>query len=260
MILTLSIGNFTMAVGFYTSLEEKQIYHVSIHRRMTSDDFYLRLSQLADLSGGQSLLRGAVVASVVPSLTLAAAEAVQRLCGVRPYIVGPGLKTGIDIKINDPSQLGADLVAMAAGVQARYPLPALLISISEATTIGYLDAGGRYLGTVICAGVGPSLQSLVEGAELLNPVPLSAPERALGACTEESIRSGLVYGTAGMIDALCARLGQEHSVKTVVATGGPTALAILPHCTTQAIYDESLLSDGMYHIFSRQRPPRGGRA
>lgn len=254
MVLTLSISSFTMTVGFYQAGGDSEIFKVSIHKRMTADDFYFHLTHLAGLGALQGPIEGAIVASVAPRLTGLAAQAAERLCGVRPYIIGPGIKTGIDIKINDPGQLGADLVAMAAGVAAKYPLPALLLNISEATTISYIDGKSRYLGTVIYSGLGPMMQSLVESAELLNPVSLGSPGKVLGTSTEESIRSGLIYGTAGMLDSVTDRIMAGHPAATIVATGGDSARAVLPYCRPGIIYDESLLCDGMYHIFMRQKP------
>ena len=255
VILTLSLNSQTMTAGFYGE-SSRQVFRLSVRPGLTADDFRLQLNQLARMCDAEDHLRGAIIASVAPRLTQAAAEAAHQLCGVRPYIIGPGLKTGIDIKINDRSQLGADLCAMAAGLAAKYPLPAILVNISEATTLSYIDAHARYLGTVICPGLGASLKSLTDSAELLNPVPLEAPERALGMSSEESVRSGLIYGAAGMLDALIARIRAEHPAETVVATG-QSARAVLPHCKEAMQYDEHLLTDGMRHIFLRQ-PARKG--
>ncbi len=253
MVLTVNISNQAMTAGFYDGSDSRRISRVSIHRGMTPDDFFIKLSSIADMCGADCAGSfRAIVGSVAPRHTMAAIEAVTRLCGEKPYIIGPGIKTGINIKINDPSQLGADLVAMAAGVSAKYPLPALLVSISEATTISYIDAQSRYLGTVIYAGMEPMLRSMVENAELLTSVTLTTPERLLGASTEESIRSGIMHGTASFLDGMTAKLAKKHEVVSVIATGSDMAQAVLCLCERRMIWDESLLTDGMYHIFMRQ--------
>ena len=253
MTITLCINNSTMTVGLYEAGVHGLFSTVSVGNRWTEDDFYYKLIQI--VAGRLPVESGpphAIMASVSPRMAPSAAKALERICGAPPLIVGPGVKTGLDIKINDPSQLGADLVAIAAGAAAKYPLPALAINISEATTISYIDEKGRYLGTVIAAGLEPMLQSLVDNAELLPQASLASAGKVLGTSTEESMQSGLIYGLAALIDGMLARIGESHPYSTVVATGGRAAQRVLPHCKSGIVYDESLLCDGLLNIFKKQ--------
>lgn len=252
MILTLNIGNMDMTVGFYRSAEDKQVARLTVHKGMTEDDIAIRLREAMGLYGVEERPQGAIMASVAPTLTAAAARAVETVTGVAPLLVGPGLRTGLDIKINDPSQLGADLVCMACGAADKYPLPALLISVDDCVTLGYIDGQRRYLGTVICAGPQLLMRSLAAHADLLSPVRLAPPARTLGTDTDESIRAGIIYGLAGTLDGLAARIRAEREVACVAATGAYCE-DILPHCGFEYRYDRHLLTDGMYGIWQRQK-------
>jgi len=252
MVLTINISNFTMTVGFYESQDARQVSQVSIQKTMTADDLAIKLQAVARLYGVEAAPCGAILSSVSPQLTETVSLALEKLWHIRPYVVGPGLKTGLNIKINDPSQLGADLVCMAAGVVARYPLPALLVHLGDVTTLSYIDEKKSFAGTAICVGLRGMMDSIVENADLLTPVSFKAPGRLIGTDTEESIQSGVLYGMASLLDGMKARMSEEKEIRTVVATGG-MAPTVLPHCSTDMVHDATLLTDGMYCIYLRQK-------
>lgn len=256
MVLTINISNFTMTVGFYESQTVRRVSQVSIQKTMTIDDFAIKLQAVACLYGVDAAPCGAILSSVSPQLTETVSLALEKLWQIRLYVVGPGLKTGLNIKINDPSQLGADLVCMAAGIVARYPLPALLVHLGDVTTLSYIDEKKCFAGTVICPGLRGLMDSIVENADLLTPVSFRAPAHLIGTDTEESIQSGVVYGMASLLDGMKERIAAEREIRTVVATGG-MAPAVLPYCHTQMLHDPTLLTDGMYCIYLRQKAASG---
>ena len=252
MILVLNISKDLLTVGFYQTNTEKQVGSVWIQKEMTAEEIAIKLAELSRFFGIESAVDGAVIASVSPPLTQGVAQAVKLLYDVNALIVGPGVKSGLNIKINDPSQLGADLVGMAAGVVDQYPLPCLLVNLSDTMTISYIDENKVYVGTVIYAGMSNILKALVENADLLNFVTLSAPQKVLGTDTTESIQSGVIYGTACVVDGFIDRIGEKYPHHSVVLTGKYGSL-VQPYCKTPMTLDQTLLTDGLYRICLRQK-------
>lgn len=252
MILVLNISKDLLTVGFYQTNTEKQVGSVWIQKEMTAEDIAIKLAELSRFFGIESAVDGAVIASVSPPLTQGVAQAVKLLYDVNALIVGPGVKSGLNIKINDPSQLGADLVGMAAGVVDQYSLPCLLVNLSDTMTISYIDENKVYVGTVIYAGMSNILKALVENADLLNFVTLSAPQKVLGTDTTESIQSGVIYGAACVVDGFIDRIGEKYPYHSVVLTGKYGSL-VQPYCKTPMTLDQTLLTDGLYRICLRQK-------
>ena len=251
MILAVHIGNSTIKVGFLDG-EQRIMSRTSIHKGMTVDDAMLLLHTIAKLKQASLEVDGAILSSVSPTLTHVFAQAIEQMTGVRPLIVGPGVKTGLNIKINDPSELGADLVCMSAGAIAKYPTPVLLLHVGNATTISYVNENNCFIGTIIAAGLRRMLDSLVRYADLLNPVNLDAPSKLFGTDSAESIQSGLIYGSAALLDGLCDRVFEQYEVATTVITGDH-ASELKPHCRTEMILDDTLMFDGMVAILERQK-------
>jgi len=251
VILAVHIGNSLLEIGFFDR-PQWTISRLSAHRGMTADDALLALHALSAMRGAPVSIEEAILSSVSPGLTPVLCEAIERYAGLRPLVVGPGVKTGLNIKINDPSELGADLVCLSAGVLAKYRPPILLVQAGSATTLSYLDAQGGFLGTIITAGTRHMLDSLVRHADLLNPVALRPPAKLLGTDSVESMQSGVLLGCAEMIDGLSRRIMAQHPVETAVMTGA-LADTLLPHCRTAFVKDDTLLFDGMAAILERQR-------
>ena len=165
--------------------------------------------------------------------------------------VGPGGKTGLNIKIDNPAQLGADLVAGAVGALDAYTTPCVVIDMGTASTISVLDKNGTFLGGIIAAGVRLTLKALAENTAQLSSINIEAPQSVIGANTAECMQSGLVYGTASMIDGLLERIEEEmEETPTVVATGG-LSKEIITHCKSNIIYNENLLLDGLRVIYEK---------
>jgi type III pantothenate kinase len=196
-------------------------------------------------------LEGAIICSVVPPLTEIFRAAVKKLTGHRALVVGSGVKTGLNILIDDPSSLGSDLAAAAVAAMVDYPQPVIIIDMGTATTITVVDEGNRFIGGAIVPGVALSMNALSGGTSLLHKVPIEAPKKCISGTTTACMQSGAVYGNAALLDGMIDRFEKELGKKaTLVATGG-IAPKIIPHCTHEIIYDEDILLKGLGIIYKK---------
>jgi type III pantothenate kinase len=226
---------------------------------MTSDEIVLCIEALLrgrDGSDEQPELpqpRAAVLCSVVPSLTLAWAEALQRSTGQVPVEVQVGTARSLPIRYRDKSAVGADRIANAVAVRALYGTPGIVVDLGTATTFDCISESGAYLGGVIAPGVGTSAEELFRRAARLPRVELRKPLRALGRTTEESLRAGVLWGAAGQVDALVRRLALEmRGTPHVIATGGYASI-VAPECETINRVDEALTLKGMRLLWEENR-------
>jgi type III pantothenate kinase len=196
-----------------------------------------------------SLVEGAIISSVVPQVLNSIKTAITKLTGKTALVVGPGLKTGLNIKIENPAQTGADLVVDSVAALREHKAPIIVIDMGTATTVTVLDESGAFIGGSICPGVKISLDALTDRTALLPGLQLDQPKRAIGRNTIDCMRSGIMLGTACMLDGLVERMEEELGSKaTVVATGG-IAKFIIPMCRTPIIYDKDLLLKGLAILY-----------
>lgn len=251
MLLTIDMGNTCITIGIYDD-RRRAIGRLATDRKRTDDQYAVELRDLLDINGiSSSDITGAVLCSVVPVLTRVISGAVYKITKINPIVVGPGVKTGLDIKLDNPAQLGSDLVAGAVAAIASYKLPCIIYDLGTANTISVIDKNGTFLGGIISAGIGISLDALVSGTSQLPYISLEKAERVIGTNTVDSMKSGLVFGTAAMIDGLASRIENElGEPATLVATGG-RAKEIVPYCQRDIAVDEFLLLDGLKLIYER---------
>ena len=257
MILTVDIGNTTMTVGLFTLAGKLQFRgSVKTDRNKTRDQIAIDLLDMFRLNESDiKTVTGAVVSSVVPPITAAMADAVRKLCGVPPMIVGPGIKTGMNILAEIHNQLGSDIVASSVGALQKYPAPIIMIDMGTATTFSYLS-NNTYEGCVIIPGVRIAVDALSGRAAELPHISLEEPPSVMGRSTIDAMRAGVLYGNAGMIDSMIERM--EEAAKpaaTVVMTGGDAEL-IRRYCKRETIYDENLLLDGLYYLYQKNHERR----
>ncbi len=252
MLLTIDIGNTNITLGAYNSGFLAFTARLATDTRKTDDQYAIDINNILSLNSIQSdSIEDCIIASVVPSVGKQVSGAVSKLCQIVPLMLGPGIKTGLNIKIDNPAQLGADLVAGAVGAIDNYTMPCVVIDMGTASTISVLDKNGTFLGGVISAGVRLTLKALTENTALLSSIPIEAPKSVIGTNTTECMQSGLVYGTAAMIDGLLEQITQELGDKpTVVATGG-LSREIITHCKNNIIYNENLLLEGLRAIYEK---------
>lgn len=254
MLLAIDMGNTNITIGV---LKDKTLVMESRlatdHNKM-GDQYAVDLKSIFQLYHiDPADIHGAIVASVVPPLDHAIKSAVKKVVGFSPLQVGPGTKTGLNIRIDNPAQLGADLLVGAVAAAAKYPTPCIIWDLGTATTVSVLDETGAFRGGAILAGVFTAIESLSNRTSLLPRIRLEAPKNAIGKNTVECMQSGAVYGTAAIIDGMSTRFEQELGKQaTIIATGG-LGKEIAAHCAHTVIYDEHLLMDGLRILYEKNR-------
>ena len=254
MLLAVDIGNTNITLGAYNSNILEFTARLATDTRKTDDQYAVEIKQLLSLYGIEPAdIEDCIISSVVPAVGKSISRAVSKLCQIVPLTLGPGVKTGLNIKIDNPAQLGADLVAGAVGAIDAYKMPCVIIDMGTASTVSVLDRNGAFLGGVIAAGVRLTLKALTENTAQLPAIPIEAPKSVIGTNTTESMQSGLVYGTASMIDGLLEKITAElGETPTVLATGG-LSKEVISHCKTNIIYNENLLLEGLRVIYEKNR-------
>lgn len=252
MLLTIDIGNTNITLGAYEGDSLQFTARLATQPLNTDDQYAVAIKNLLSLySVDIEEIEDAIIASVVPSVAYSVSNAVSKLFHIVPLMLGPGVKTGLNIKIDNPAQLGADLVAGAVGALEAYNMPCVVIDMGTASTISILDRNGTFIGGSIAAGVRLTLKALTENTAQLPSIPIEAPSSVIGTNTVECMQSGLVYGTAAMLDGLLQRIEDELGEQpTVVATGG-LSKQIIEHCKANIIYDENLLLEGLRAIYEK---------
>ena len=254
MLLAVDIGNTNVTLGIYNEQILLFTSRLATDNKTTSDQYAIYLKNLLELHGySHRDIEDCIIASVVPTVCTALKQAISFLCDIVPLELGPGVKTGLNIKIDNPAQLGADLVAGAVGAINEYTLPCIVIDMGTATTLSVIDENATYRGGVIAAGVRLTLKALTENTAALPSVSISAPESVIGTNTVDSMQSGLVFGAAAMLDGLIEQISTElGAFPTIVATGG-LSREIITYCRHDIIYDENLLLEGLREIYERNK-------
>ena len=252
MILTVDIGNSNIVLG---AVKEKEILFqariVTDHIK-TSDQYCAELKTMLDLFGICTKdIEGSIVASVVPPVLNSFRTAIRKLTGKNCLVVGPGLKTGLNILIDNPAQTGADLVVGAVAALRGYQPPLIVVDMGTATTMEVVDHGNTYLGGCIIPGVRISLDALTSRTAQLPGIRLEQPKRVIGKNTVDCMRSGIMYGTAAMIDGMLDRIESELGASTtVVATGGISQF-IIPLCHREIKLEKDLMLKGLNLLYQR---------
>lgn len=252
MLLTVDIGNTNISMGAFRGDELKFVSRVSTDRSKTPDQYALEFSGLFDLYSVKEPFSGVAVSSVVPEITSHVCRAIEKVTGCKALVLGPGVKTGMNILIDNPAQVGADLIGGCVGAASLYELPCLVIDLGTATKISVVDENGAFRGCTISPGIGISLDALSARTSQLPNIPLSTPDHSIGTNTVDSMQSGIVFGTAAMLDGLCDKLEEElgTEVKTVVATGGLSG-DIIKSCRREIIHNGQLILLGLKAIYEK---------
>ena len=252
MVLAIDIGNTTVAVGCFENEQVRLLDRMATSRSATALEYVILLKTVFELHGiAPGAFAGSIVSSVVPSVTGVVTDAVERLTKTTPLLVGPGLKTGLKIRLDNAAQLGADRVADAVAATHLYPTPLIIIDMGTATTVSVVDKERNFIGGVIMPGLRISSEALTRRTSQLPQISLEAPKRAIGRSTAECMRSGLILGCAATIDGIIARIEEELGYRcTVVGTGGNGAL-VMPFCKRKILLDEQLLLKGLMLLYQK---------
>jgi len=257
VLLCLDVGNTNIHLGIFRGAALLAHWDVSNNRDRTADELGLLLAQLFASRGFEpSCLRGAAIASVVPMVTGTIAAAVQRRFGVEAFILGPGTDTGIAVRYDDPREVGADRIANAVGGFAKYGGPLIVVDFGTATTFDAIDADGAYLGGAIAPGLRISIEALSQRAARLPRIDLVRPGCAIGTNTAASMQSGIIFGYAGLVEALVSRISRElGGSPRVVATGGLAEL-IVRETGAVPLVDQHLTLEGLRLLYERRNATR----
>ncbi len=252
MIIAIDVGNTNIVYG---GIENKKIAfmtRLNTDKKKTEDEYAVIFKTLMEINGLRTEdFSGSIISSVVPQLNEILKKAVKKLIGYEPIIVGPGIKTGLNIKIDNPATLGSDIVVGCVAAVAAYPKPLIVIDMGTATTIVVVDKSSVYRGGVIIPGVMVAMESLTKNAALLQSISFDAPSKTIGTNTADCMRSGIVYGNAAMIDGMIDRMSMEiDGTPTIIATGG-LAQKIIPNCRHKIILDDELLLKGLEIIYNK---------
>lgn len=252
MILTIDIGNTNIALGGFDGDELSFVVRISTETKKTADEYASKILGVLAVRGiGKRSIRGAIISSVVPPLNSVMKDAVNTVWGIDPLIVGPGVKTGINIQCDVPSSVGADLICACAAVKSLYGAPALIVDMGTATKMTVVNTSGAFAGVSIIPGVLMGLDSLSEDTAQLPKVELEAPRTVVGKNTADSMRSGVVFGNAAMIDGMIERINDELGIELPVYATGGVASKIIPHCKHGITTDENLVLKGLKIIYDK---------
>ncbi len=254
MILAIDIGNTNILLG---CLDGKEIIfreRVSTKQWATDIEYASTIKMAMDMNDvKREYIEGAIISSVVPSVTAVLKKAVEKYVGVDVKVVGPGIKTGISIMIDNPAQLGSDLVVDAVAGVSEYPVPLIIIDMGTATTLSVIDKNRNYIGGVITTGVAVSTEALANRTSQLPRIAFEIPQKVIGSNTVDCMKSGIMYSAACSIDGIVERMEEELGEKcTVVATGG-LASSIIPLCKRDIILDDDLLLKGLMILYNKNK-------
>ena len=254
MILTIDVGNSNIVIGCVRDEEILFEARIRTDATKTSDEYCVDIKNILDIYGvTREAIEGGIIASVVPQVLNSLQTAVKKLTGKTCLVVGPGLKTGLNIRLENPSQTGADLVVGCVAALREHKPPMIVVDMGTATTMVALDKNGALIGGCICPGVKISMDALTERTALLPGLQLDQPKKAIGRNTIDCMRSGIMMGTACMLDGMVQRMEEELGEKaTVVVTGG-IAKFVVPMCRTPMIYDKDLLLKGLMVLYRENR-------
>ena len=252
MILAVDIGNTNIVIG---CMEQEKIYfveRVSTDTSKTELEYVVEFKTLLELYRiGLGEITGCIIASVVPPLNNVVKTAMEKLFRLTPLLVGPGVKTGLNILMDNPAQVGADLIVNAVAGLQHYGAPIIMIDMGTATTISVVDEKKNYIGGMILPGVKVSLDSLVNRTSQLPRISLEPPKKVIGKNTIDCMKSGIIMGQAACIDGMTQRIQEELGYQaTVVATGG-LAGSIIPYCRQNVIHDDELTLKGLNIIYHK---------
>ena len=222
MLLAIDVGNINIAFGVFEGEKVRATWNVATDIHKTVDEYaVLLLNLLSRQNISSSDIDHAIICSVVPPLEPVFDELSKRYFGISPLVVGPGVKTGVRICIDNPRETGADRVANAAAAHRLYGGPAIVIDFGTATTVDAVSQEGEYLGGAIAPGIGIAAEALFERASKLPRIELVAPQQAIGTNTVTAMQSGVIFGYVGLVESLVSRIRQELGGKArVIATGG----------------------------------------
>lgn len=252
MILTVDIGNSNINFGVFSADEIKFVARIATDSAKTEFEYAGAIGNALSIYGiDKSEIEGAIISSVVPPLNTVMKLAVKLLYGVEPLLVGPGVKTGINIHCDNPSSVGADIICACVAAHYLYGSPSLVVDMGTATKMMVMNDKGAFIGVSIIPGVTVSLDALAKRTAQLPMVSLEAPKFVIGKNTIDCMKSGIIFGNASMVDGMIDRICDEYGASLPVYATGGLASVITPYCKHKIAYDEYLVLKGLNIIYKK---------
>lgn len=252
MVLVIDVGNTHIVIGGFNDDRLSFTARLSSNPRKTDAEYAAEIKSILGLYNiEKGEITGAIISSVVPPLTSSVKNAVNMVYGINALTVGPGVKTGINLLVDNPSQVGADLICSCVSAHEEYDTSVLIIDMGTATKIIAVDEKGSFLGVSIIPGVELSLKALTGGTAQLPEISLDAPKRILGKNTVECMKSGVIFGNASLIDGMIDKAEKELNCQPILVATGGLAKAIVPHCSHKILIDDNLILKGLYLIYKK---------
>lgn len=252
MILVVDVGNTNIVLGLYQGKVLTHDWRLSTNRSATVDEYGVLISNLFQLAGVRAdQIEGVILSCVVPPIMNTLEQLFHKYVGKEALIVGPGIKTGLNIRYENPREVGADRIVNAVAGIEQYGTPLIVVDFGTATTFDYIDATGSYLGGAIVPGIGISAEALYQRAAKLPRIELSKPKTVIGRNTVAAMQAGIIFGYAGQVDGIVKRICKEFNVQPrVIATGG-LAEMIAGESETIELVDPLLTLEGLRIVYER---------
>ncbi len=252
MILAIDMGNTNIVLGGIDEHKTYFVERITTNQAKTDLEYAVNLKDILEIYDiHSSQIEGAILSSVVPPLNITILKAVEKILGKKPLLVGSGMKTGLNIMMDNPKTVGSDMIVDAVAAIHEFPKPIIIVDMGTATTMSVVDKSGSYCGGVILPGLKVSLDSLSGKTAQLPYISLETPGKVIGKNTIDCMRSGIIYGNVAQIDGIIDRMEEELGEKaSVVATGGLAKL-IAPLCRHQIVYDDALLLKGLLLLYRK---------
>ena len=254
MILAIDMGNTNIVIGGIDDEKTYFVERVTTNHGKTDVEYAVNIKSILEIHNiSVSAISGAILSSVVPPLNSTILSAVKKICGFEPMLVGSGMKTGLNIIMDNPKTVGSDMIVDAVAAIREYPCPIIIIDMGTATTMSVVDCKGNYIGGVILPGLKVSLDSLSGKAAQLPYISLGMPDKVIGKNTIDCMRSGIMYGSAAMLDGIIDLMEQElKATPSLVATGG-LAKIVTPLCRHSIAYEDDLLLKGLSILYNKNK-------
>ncbi|WIV19302.1 type III pantothenate kinase [Paenibacillus polygoni] len=254
MILVVDVGNSNIVLGIYKHRELLHHFRISTSRQSTVDEYGILIHSFFQMSGiSTSEIEGIIISSVVPPLMNVLEEMCIKYVGKKPLIVGPGIKTGLNLRYENPREVGADRIVNAVAAIDQFNCPLVVVDFGTATTFDCIDGEGNYLGGAIVPGIGISTEALYQRASKLPRIELEKPKKVIGRNTIHAMQAGIIFGYAGQVDGIVERIKEEmKATPKVIATGGLAEL-IASETRTIEVVSPMLTLEGLRIIYERNK-------